>query len=326
VPTQHASTLTKTVAALPRIGIHRCPLLVSPTRAAFHPSASVTIADEYGGFGLGGNKVRQVDVLVAQAIASGADCVVTSAGPQSNFCRATAAAARSVGLDPYLVLRGRGLPQSPQSNQRLYVLADAKLTFIDTDDLLDDAQERVMTEVAERLRNEGRTPAVIDIRTSELGSICAAASTAIIDELEETQEGLPDRIVMAAGSGNTVAGVLAALAARGAKTTVMAVAAALSGERLRARIIERAEAVLALAGLDPALVDEGRLEVDDSQLGGGHGKPTPAALEAQRYTARTSGIFLDLTYTAKAMAALLADPRPGAVVFINTGGIPTIFA
>jgi 1-aminocyclopropane-1-carboxylate deaminase/D-cysteine desulfhydrase-like pyridoxal-dependent ACC family enzyme len=321
----HAETLAKVVEALPRIGIHRCPVLVSATRSGFHPTASVTIVEEHGGFALGGNKVRQVDALLAQALASGADCVVSSAGPQSNFCRVVAAGARAAGLDPYLVLRGRGLPEYPQGNQRLYVLTGAELTFVDTDDPLDDAQERAMAEVAERLRQEGRTPAVIDIRAAAAGLVCAAASTAIVEELEAAEARLPDRIVMASGSGNTAAGVLAALAARGAETTVTAVATAVDAERLRPRITARAADVLAFAGLDPGLIDEGRLEVDGGQLGGGHGKATLAALEAQRHTARTCGVFLDTTYTAKAMASLLADPRPGAVSFIHSGGAPTIF-
>jgi 1-aminocyclopropane-1-carboxylate deaminase/D-cysteine desulfhydrase-like pyridoxal-dependent ACC family enzyme len=324
--TEQAEALTKAVAALPRAGIHRCPVLVSAPRRGFHPSASVTIVDEYGGFALGGNKVRQVDVLLAQALADGADCVITSAGPQSNFCRVMAAAARAVGLEPYLVLRGDGLPEHPQGNQRMYDLTGANLTFVHTDDPLDDLQERTMTELAGRLRKDGRVPAVIDIRAQEAGLACAAASTAIVDELQAATGRLPDRIVMAAGSSNTTAGVLAALAARGAQTTVTAVAAAISPQRLRPRITARAAEVLTFAGLDRGLIDERRLEVDGGQLGPGHGKATPAAREAQRHTARASGVFLDTTYTAKAMASLLADPRPGDVTFIHSGGAPTIFA
>jgi D-cysteine desulfhydrase len=108
-------------------------------------------------------------------------------------------------------------------------------------------------------------------------------------------------------------------------TTVRAVATAISGERLRTRITTRAADVLAFAGLDPRLLDEERLEVDGDQLGAGHGKPTPAAIQAQRHTARASGVFLDTTYTAKAMASLLADPRPGEIAFIHSGGTPTMF-
>lgn len=316
--------LERAVAALPRIGIHRCPLLVSRAPGGFHRRAEVTIAEEYGGFALGGNKVRQVDVLLAQALAAGADSVVTSAGPQSNFCRVMAAGARSAGLDAHLVLRGRGLDERPQGNQRLYVLSGAHLTWVDTEDPLDDAQDETMQKVAERLRQDGHRPAVVDIRAAEAGVVCAAASTAIVGELAAASE-LPDRIVMAAGSGNTTAGVLAALCAGGASTRVRAVATAVDAERLRPRIIARARDVLRFADLDPELVQEDHLEVDGDQLGEGHGKATTAARDAQLHTARACGVFLDTTYTAKAMASLLADSRGGSVLFIHSGGAPTIF-
>ncbi|MDA8310811.1 MAG: pyridoxal-phosphate dependent enzyme [Actinomycetota bacterium] len=307
------------------MGIHRCPLLLSRAPSRFHPPAQVTIADEYGGFALGGNKVRQVDVLLARALSAGADSVVTSAGPQSNFCRVIAAGARAAGLDAYLVLRGHGLPERPQGNQRLYVLSGADLTWVDTEDPLDDAQDEAMRELAEQLRQDGRKPAVIDIRAAEAGLVCAAASTAIVSELAATAE-LPDRIVMAAGSGNTAAGVLAAICARrAASTRVRAVATAIESERLRPRILARARDVLSFADLDPDLVQEDLLEIDGDQLGEGHGKVTSAARDAQVRTAQVCGVFLDTTYTAKAMASLLADSRGGSVVFIHSGGTPTIF-
>lgn len=322
-----ARKLQCAVAVLPRVGIHSTPLTVTAAPRSFHPDqTAVVIAEEHGGFALGGNKVRQVDVLLAEVVKKGADAVITSAGPQSNFCRVMAAGARACGLEPHLVLRGTGLPDHVAGNQLLYKLCGANLSWVQTKDPLDASQEQAMQQLAQELRERGRHPAVIDIRSGDAGLTCALAATAIVDELASKCSPLPDRIVMAAGSGNTAAGILAALAARGASTRVIAVASAIEGHRLRPRIYALARKVLEYVDVSPELVSEHSLEVDGAQLGHGHGEPTPAALEAQERTARHCGVFLDTTYTAKAMASLLADRREGSVVFVHSGGAPTIFS
>lgn len=320
-----ADRLAAAVTALPRAGIHRWPVTVWPPASALGGTdRTVVIAEEHGGFAFGGNKVRQVDVLLGAALADGADIVITSAGPQSNLCRVVAAAARWAGVEPHLVLRGTP-PDHPRGNQVLYGLTGARQHWVDADDPFDDLQATRMQDLAEDLRRSGRRPAVIDVR-ADGGTVCALAATAIVDELQRLLPRAPDRIVLAASAGNTAGGLVAGLAARAATVTVVAVSASGDATALRQRILRRARAALDLAGLDPALADRVRLEVTDAHLGGGHGIPTPQGTEAQQRTAAGCGLFLDLTYTAKAMAAVLADPRPGLVVFLHTGGGPGVLA
>lgn len=319
------------VAALPRIGVHRWPATLWPTPATLHPAGTeVTIAEEHGGFAFGGNKVRQVDALLGAARQRGADTVITSAGPQSNLCRVVAAAARAAGMEVHLVLRGT--PPTTEAgntgNQVLYELSGAHLHWLDLHDPFDPAQEEYMVGLAEQVGRTGGTPSIVDVR-AEGGDLCALASTAIVEELAgDAALGArpPQRIVLAASAGNTAGGLVAALAARGASVAVSAVSASGSATQVRQRIVERAQAALAAAGLDADLVDRVDLEVTDEFLGAGHGAVTPEAVAAQQRTARRCGSYLDTTYTAKAMAALLADPRPGPVLFLHTGGGPTLFS
>lgn len=313
--------LRAAVQSLPRAGIHRWPITVWPANMSISPGKSVVVAEEHGGFAFGGNKVRQVDALLGAALADGADTVITSAGPQSNLCRVVTAAARQVGLEPHLLLRGQP-PKTRSGNQILYELAGAREHWVAIVDPFDNAQTVQLDELAGELRAAGQHPAILDVRTDG-GTLCALASSAIVDELQQALPDAPDRIVIAASAGNTAGGVLAGLATRRSTVTLVAVSAAGDANGLRDRIVFRARAALDAAGVDADLANRVQLEVTDDFLGGGHGVPTAEGTEAQR-RAGVTGIFLDPTYTAKAMAALLADPCPGSVVFIHTGGGPGI--
>jgi 1-aminocyclopropane-1-carboxylate deaminase/D-cysteine desulfhydrase-like pyridoxal-dependent ACC family enzyme len=288
----------------------------------------VTIAEEHGGFAFGGNKVRLVDVLLGRAAAAGATCVITSAGPQSNLCRVVGAGARAAGMGVHLFLRGTP-PEEPSRNQVLYGLTGATQHWLDLTDPHDPAQADAMAELAARIRGEGGKPAVLDVRTRLEGSLCALATTALVDELADDADRhgdpVPSRIFVAGGAGNTAAGILAGLAARRAAVDLVVSAAVGTAEPLRRAVLDRAREALERAGLSGSLTDDVGLEVTDAFVGGGHGVPTAEGTAAQRNLAEKAGIFLDPTYTGKAMAAVAADTRPGPVLFVHTGGGPNLF-
>jgi 1-aminocyclopropane-1-carboxylate deaminase/D-cysteine desulfhydrase-like pyridoxal-dependent ACC family enzyme len=276
-------------------------------------------------FGFGGNKVRKLSIVVADAVAAGADALITVGGIQSNHARATAATAAKLGLKCHLIANGEK-PERPTANALLDSLLGAEIEYVAA------RTDRIpgMRRVAERLRAAGGKPAEIP-----LGASTPAGAIGFVRAIGEMlQQGVrPDVIVHATSSGGTQAGIVAGCALHGLSTRVIGVSAddpAADVERtVRSIIAGMSEP------LGESLEDVARqvsVEVDDTFVGGGYGVPTPASTEAQQLAARTEAIFVDHTYTAKAFAALIAYVRNGriapdaTVLFWHTGGQVGLFA
>ena len=281
--------------------------------------------DDAISFGFGGNKVRKLSIVVADAVATGADTLITVGGIQSNHARATAATAAKLGLRCHLVANGAE-PERLTGNALLDALLGAEVEYVA------DRTERLptMRRVAERLRSAGAKPAEIP-----LGASTSAGAIGFVRAIGEmVQQGVrPDVIVHATSSGGTQAGIVAGCALHGLSTRVIGVSAddpAADVERTIRSIIAGME-----ERLGEPLADVARdvsIEVDDTFVGGGYGVPTPASTEAQQLAARTEALFVDHTYTAKALAALIAYVRDGripsdaTVLFWHTGGQVGLFA
>lgn len=315
-------TLDRCVAAHPVAGIRRQSAVAWSTPRLHPTNADVIILEDHGGFAYGGNKVRHLDLILGQAISEGADVALTAAGSHSNLCRVLVAGCRYLGIDVHLVQRG--VPSArPTGNQILSQIAGAPVERIDVSDPFSPAQDERVAEIAESYRRKGRTPFIVDVRSTH-APLSALAETAILAEVELPW--VPNTVVVAASAGSTAAGLLLAIAARDWDTELLAVSTSGDGSMLRRRILEIAERTAIWTGLDPdALGLDHRLVVTDVFAGGGHGVPTAAAADAADRTARTTGLFLDKTYTGKAMAALLASTSTGRTCFIHTGGGPTVF-
>lgn len=276
-------------------------------------------------FGFGGNKVRKLQLVAAEALAAGADTLVTVGGVQSNHARATAAAAAKLGLGCVLVANGAP-PERPTANALLDVLLGAEVEYVAT------REERApaMRAVADRLRREGRRPFEIPLGASTpLGALAYARA---FGELSRQVEP-PDVIVHATSSGGTQAGLLAGCAIYGSRTRVVGVSADDPTEAVRSGVRALLRGIGEMLGVDGDDLAAGReIEVDDGFVGEGYGVPTPGSREALALAARTEALFLDPTYTAKAMAGLVAYVRAGrfredqTVLFWHTGGQVTLFA
>jgi 1-aminocyclopropane-1-carboxylate deaminase/D-cysteine desulfhydrase-like pyridoxal-dependent ACC family enzyme len=266
-------------------------------------------------FGFGGNKVRKLEFVLGAALREGKNTVITCGGVQSNHCRATAAAAARLGLSCHLVLSG-GRPEVITGNTRLDELYGAKLHFVA------DRAERApaMEALAASLSGEGRSPLIIPLGASTpLGAL--GFTLAIFEMIGQGQR--PDLIVHASSSGGTQGGLLAGLALTGLTPRVVGVSADESAPALR-EVVETIErGVLELLGSDTRILDA---EVQDGFVGEGYGLATKASFEAQTLLARSEAIVVDHTYTAKALAGLIALLRGGAVkdggsvLFWHTGG------
>ncbi len=273
----------------------------------------------------GGNKLRNLEFLVGAALAEGADTLLTAGRRWSNHCRLTAAAGARAGMDVHLVLSGPPRPDGP--NVSLERLLGATVHVAASAERVD--REALVADVTRRLAAAGRR--VYQIEVGGSGVIGAAgqvlAGVELIDQLR-ARAAEPDVVVIPSATGGTQAGVIRGLRERGSRARVIGVVVARPPHELRPRI----EAILAgLQGVaGGALPTRESIELDDTQLGAGYGRPTAAADEATALLARTEGILVDPIYTAKALAALVERARRRQldgrrVVFWHAGGTPGLF-
>ena len=276
-------------------------------------------------FGFGGNKIRKLSLVVARAVADGADTLITAGGVQSNHARATAAAAAKLGLRAVLVANGEA-PERLAANALLGQLLGAEVVYVPSRD----DRAPMMLQIAGRLRNEGRRPFAIPIGASTpLGALGFALAVAeLVDQMPA-----PDVIVHSTSSGGTQAGLVAGCRLLGLHTRVVGISADDSSASLQAQVRAIVSGIADLLDLDPEKLSRGTaIEVDDRFVGDGYGIPTDESREALELAARTEAIFLDPTYTAKAMAGLMAYVRQQKfkenqnVVFWHTGGQVGLFA
>jgi len=295
-------------------------------RAALGPSAPRVFIkrDDLLSFGLGGNKVRKMQTVAAEAQAAGADTLITAGGVQSNHCRVTAATGAALGLDVVLVLNGEA-PSVATANTRLDLLFGADITYVPTRE----ARNEAMARIAEELSAAGRRPFVVPIGASTATGALGFARGVI----ELSSAGVrPDIIVHASSSGGTQAGLIAGCALAGLRSRVVGVSADEPEESLRATVKTLLAAVADRLGASrPSVGLDRAVEVDDRQVGGGYAIPTPASIEALELFARREGVLLDPVYTAKAAAGLIARIRSGeigpeqSVLFWHTGGQVAFF-
>ena len=319
----------KDLLSLPRVPLAATP---TPLQPALRLGEALGVElwfkrDDLTGLGLGGNKVRALEYLMADALAQNCDCLVTGAGPQSNWAMLAALAARRCGLDPYLVCYGS--PVAPSGNLLLDELAGADVRFTGDPDRA--SVDGGIDTLAGELRRSGRRPCVLPRGgATVLGAAgYVRASLELADQLLEA--GLaPARLWLATGSCGTQAGLVAGARWLRAPYRVVGVTVSRPVEECVARVTAFACGVGQLLGLPGTDTRTGDVVVVGGYLGPGYGVPSPAGEQAARLVARAEGVFLDPVFGAKAMASLadvaLAGQLDGPVVFLVTGGAPTLFS
>ena len=276
-------------------------------------------------FAFGGNKVRKMQLVAAQALAAGADTLITSGGVQSNHARVTAAVAARLGLRCILVVNGAPAERAT-GNALLDQLLGAEVRYV-TDRL---ERAPAMAAAADELRRSGRQPYVIPIGASTPLGACGFVSAAT--ELRGQMEIPPDVIIHSSSSGGTQAGLVAGSALAMPQTRIIGVSADETATALASVIGDLLRGIPALLGLGDGRFEAASVEVDDRFVGGGYGIATTESREAIEMLARSEALFLDPTYTAKAMAGLIARVRAGefredqTVLFWHTGGQVGLFA
>jgi D-cysteine desulfhydrase len=275
--------------------------------------------DDLTGLGGGGNKVRKLEYLCASAVAHRATVLVTSGAAQSNHARLTAAAACRVGLRCCLVLAGEQ-PEVRQGNVALDGLLGAELVWAGVRDDVELVQRT--RDVADELTRAGEIVELIPYGGSSVRGAhgYVGCGWELLRQLPELKH-----VVVAVGSGGTMAGLVAAL---GADRVLGVDAGAVADPAHRVeKLVEGLQALDSVPQRDSAAP----LRLRRDQVGPGYGILTPAARDALFAAAHHEGIVLDPVYTAKALSGLAAAVADGAVgrgepvVFVHTGGLPGLF-
>ena len=280
--------------------------------------------DDLSGFAFGGNKVRKMEFLLADALQRECDVLLTVGGAQSNHARTVAATAVTHGLGCHLVLGG-SRPSAPTGNLLLDRIFGAELHFAETEDWA--TLEGQMDQLASQLTEEGRRPYTIPIGGStRIGALGFVAAFAELTQQCSVLDISPRWIVHATSSGGTQAGLEAARRMLGSGgPRVLGVAVAKTGKDLSEEVERLVAEVQDLIGGDPGGEP---FEVLDGYMGPAYGVPTEGALEALALLSSTEGIPTDPVYSAKALHALVERGRDlgGPIVFWHTGGLPALFS
>jgi D-cysteine desulfhydrase len=325
--------MTPLGAGLPRCGLTTLP---TPLLAAPRLSEAVGVAiwikrDDMTGLGLGGNKARKLEFLCGEALARGADTLVTGGGSGSNHVQLTAAAAARLGLGCVAVCYGSAPAAGEPLGLRLTRRFGAEVLFTGSPDRA--SVDVRLDEVAAKLVAEGRHPYVIPRGgASAVGAVgYALAAVELADQLASA--GLSAAtLLLATGSCGTQAGLLAGAelpASGGAGFDILGVPVSRPPEECVDRIARLATGCAERLGSDRVFT-AGEVHLLGGYIGPGYGKASPEGDEAALLAARTEGLVLDPVFTAKAMAALVAEGRRGAltgpIVFLHTGGTPAALA
>lgn len=325
------------LARFPRIRATHAPTALEPmARMGASLGLDLTVKrDDCTGVALGGNKVRQLEFYIGDALARGADTVLITGAVQSNFVRTAAAMARRAGMDCHVQLEER-VPDIDDTHRRngnalLDRLFGATIhTFPEGED--EDAADASVARIAEGLRGDGRTPYIIGLAASTpplgaLGYVVGAL------ELVVQHGGGPlpyDEIVVASGSAQTHCGILFGLRALGLDTPVRGICVRRAADIQETRVARRLKDMAALTGLDVSIPDSHVRCFHDARERG-YGRMSAATRDAVLRAAREEGLLLDPVYTGKVLAGMIVLHERGAlagrrVLFWHTGGQPALFA
>lgn len=288
--------------------------------------------DDLSGMQLSGNKVRKLEFLLADAVAQGADCIVTIGGIQSNHCRATAVAAKYLNLDCYLILRTSKvlLDKDPGLTGNLLVerLVGAHVDLVSKEEYSKVGSVALTDLLKEKLLKEGRKPYVIPV-----GGSNSLGTWGYIEAIREIEMQLQrsastlgfDDIVVACGSGGTIAGLSIASWLSELKAKVHAYCVCDDPEYF----YDCAQGLL--DGLQAGVRSHDIVNIENAK-GVGYAMSTTEELKFVKEVAEATGVILDPVYSGKAaygmMKQMAENPTKWEgrrVLFIHTGGLLGLF-
>ncbi|MCX2201096.1 D-cysteine desulfhydrase [Pantoea agglomerans] len=313
----------------------RLELLGAPTPLEHLPRLSDYLGrdifikrDDFTPVAMGGNKLRKLEFLAADALREGADVLLTAGAIQSNHVRQTAAVAARLGLKCVALLENpigtHAENYLSNGNRLLLDLMDAEVIMVDA---LNNPAEQ-LAEQATRLEAQGYRPYIVPVGGSN--ALGALGYVECAQEIAHQSEGVVDfaAVVVASGSAGTHAGLAVGLEHLLPETELVGVTVSRQVEA-QLPLVERLRQSLA-----ETLEVQAKAPINlwDDYFTPRYGEPNDEGMAAVKLLARLEGILLDPVYTGKAMAGLLDGVsqnrfrREGPLLFIHTGGAPALFA
>ena len=299
--------------------------------------------DDLTGLAFGGNKSRKLEFIVADMLEKKADVVITWASLQSNWCMQTAAAARTFGIKPILMLfKPADHPATADGNVLLDVILDADIRILEAEkgQIVKSAQAMdVLDEAGREVKAQGHRPYLVPVGGSlvrgdmekPLGAISYVAGFAELVEEMRSGGGIePDYVLHATGSGGTQAGLVVGARALTSSCRILGISVSDPKGPFSDDVSEIARAADEALGLGLEIMP-GDITVFDEYIGEGYAVVDRDVAEVIRLVFQTEGIVLDPVYTAKAMIGLIDLIKTGffkptdKVVFLHTGGTPALF-
>jgi len=293
--------------------------------------------DDTIGPGLGGNKARKLEYLMAEAVNLGMDKVVTYGGIQSNHARMTAAACAQLGLEAHII-HFASKPKTLRGNQLLNQLFGAKSHYVpfggrSGGSLTIETTNKLAKAVAVMLVGRGAYFIPVGGHTVKgcLGYVKAAIEIQKqADNLHITNR--PTTVVTAAGTGGTMAGLMAGFLLVDSQTKVFGIDIGKLWKSLPDSIAQLAGELCATLGQPHHFRTDETPLIEDQYVGPGYSQMTDEGFSAMKMLAQLEGIVLDPVYTGKAFAGLIDSIRNGRferdenVIFLHSGGYPAVFA
>ena len=283
--------------------------------------------DDLTGISFGGNKTRKLEFVVGDAKANKCDTLVTVGGVQSNHCRQTAAVAAVSGMRCILLLGGEE-PKEYTGNLLLDKMLGAEMKFFPDESVF--TLNKRLDGIMETLIDFGLIPYAIPAGAAmPIGVVPYAVAMDELNNQFKEQNINPDRIIVAVGTGGTLAGLILGAHMLDLEPEIIGITVAKPADEVEEEVkdlIERTtQSYPEIDSFKP------KINVDDSFIGKGYAQLEDGVVSAMEMFAKNEGIFVDPVYTGKAALALIRMAHAGDIasnsptLFYHTGGEPALF-
>jgi 1-aminocyclopropane-1-carboxylate deaminase len=291
--------------------------------------------DIASGLAFGGNKVRKLEWLAADAVAQGCDTLVSIGNIQSNHTRQVAAVAAVLGMKCRLVQEEWTKWEDPVYDKVGNILlsrlmgAEIVLEGVGYSTAIKETWQRAL----EQVRRDGGKPYAIPAGASDhpLGGLGYAHFADEVAAQEQQANIFFDTVVTATCTGSTHAGMVVGFSAQPKQRRIIGIDTAADAAMTRAAVTKIARATAALIGLNRDIRDDD-IEIEPRFAGPDYGLPDAATLAAIRTAASLEAMLTDPVYEGKSMAGLIAMARSGEipntakVLYVHLGGAPALNA